>query len=27
MIEKIETPGDRLLYAIKNSEMTQKKFA
>ena len=27
MIDKIETPGDRLLYAIKNSEMTQKKFA
>jgi len=23
----METPGDRLLYAIKNSEMTQKKFA
>ena len=27
MIDKMETPGDRLLYAIKNSEMTQKKFA
>jgi plasmid maintenance system antidote protein VapI len=27
MIDKIETPGDRLLYAIKNSEMTQRKFA
>ena len=27
MIDKIETPGDRLLYAIKDSEMTQKKFA
>jgi plasmid maintenance system antidote protein VapI len=27
MIYKMETPGDRLLYAIKNSEMTQKKFA
>ena len=27
MIDKIETPGDRLLYAIKNSEMTQSKFA
>ena len=27
MIDKIETPGDRLLYAIKNSEMTLKKFA
>jgi plasmid maintenance system antidote protein VapI len=27
MINKMETPGDRLLYAIKNSEMTQKKFA
>ena len=23
----METPGDRLLYAIKDSEMTQKKFA
>ena len=27
MMDKIETPGDRLLYAIKNSEMTQRKFA
>jgi len=27
MIDKIEEPGDRLLYAIKNSEMTQRKFA
>jgi len=27
MIDKMETPGDRLLYAIKDSEMTQKKFA
>jgi len=27
MIDKMEKPGDRLLYAIKNSEMTQKKFA
>ena len=27
MIDKMEAPGDRLLYAIKNSEMTQKKFA
>jgi transcriptional regulator with XRE-family HTH domain len=26
-MDKIETPGDRLLYAIKDSEMTQKKFA
>ena len=23
----METPGDRLLYAIKNSDMTQRKFA
>ena len=27
MMDKMETPGDRLLYAIKDSEMTQKKFA
>jgi len=27
MMDKMETPGDRLLYAIKNSEMTQRKFA
>jgi len=27
MKDKMEVPGDRLLYAIKNSEMTQKKFA
>ena len=27
MIDRMEKPGDRLLYAIKNSEMTQKKFA
>ena len=27
MMDKIGTPGDRLLYAIKDSEMTQKKFA
>ena len=27
MMYKMETPGDRLLYAIKDSEMTQKKFA
>jgi transcriptional regulator with XRE-family HTH domain len=26
-MDKMETPGDRLLYAIKDSEMTQKKFA
>ena len=27
MMDKMGTPGDRLLYAIKDSEMTQKKFA
>ena len=27
MKDKMEVSGDRLLYAIKNSEMTQKKFA
>ena len=27
MIDKIETPGDRLLYAIKSLKMTQRKFA
>ena len=27
MIDKIEIPGDRLLDAIKNSKMTQRKFA
>ena len=27
MIDKIEIPGDRLLDAIKNSQMTQRKFA
>jgi plasmid maintenance system antidote protein VapI len=27
MIDKIETPGDRLLYAITISQMTQRKFA
>ena len=27
MIDKIEMPGDRLLDAIKNSKMTQRKFA
>ena len=27
MMDKMGTPGDRLLYAIKNSEMTQRKFA
>ena len=26
-MDKMGTPGDRLLYAIKDSEMTQKKFA
>ena len=27
MIDKTETPGQRLLYAIRGSEMTQRKFA
>ena len=27
LLDEIGTPGQRLLYAIKNSEMTQRKFA